>query len=94
MKTQKQFPAEFILSGQLLVKLLRRLPVSEKQVVLGGLIASVAGAISNDDWKAMLIEAAKPCGTPDCGCEKMTMRVMVALDELRTDYQEQTGFDK
>lgn len=75
-----------------LVDILSKAPPQVAQAMLGGFIASVIGSLPDPFWKIMLQEAQKPCGQPECDCEKFRVPVMNALDVLREDYKEQTLF--
>jgi hypothetical protein len=68
---------------------LSRTPPSVAQAVLGGFIANIIGPLPDEHWKQMIVESRKPCGVPDCGCEKFKGNVLEALDALREDWKEQ-----
>lgn len=70
---------------------MRRVPPYAAAAFLGGFLANVVGCLPQDHWEQMLAEAPKPCGEPDCGCEKVIVPVMEALNLLREDWKEQTG---
>lgn len=69
------------------------LPPEEAQAMVAGFVASVLGQLPDEFWQLMLENSGTECGVPDCDCHKLGQLVFPALDALRTDYKEQTGFN-
>ena len=61
-------------------------------VLIGRMIGPIVGKIPEDQWQAMIADYDKPCGEPDCDCEKLRIQLIPALHILRNDYLEQTAF--
>jgi hypothetical protein len=86
------WPDEMIKAGALLRETLLQQDPATAQAMFGGFITSVIGQLPDDLWRQMMEEGAKPCGAPECDCEKLRIPLMKALDDSREDYKEQTQF--
>lgn len=50
---------------------------------LAGTLGNAVGRVDDIIWTDMVLNAAKPCGTPGCDCHKNTKRLFDTLDNLR-----------
>lgn len=60
--------------------------VNQRGLFLYATMANTVGSISDEAWKEITESAKKPCGEPNCDCEKLRTTYFDALDALRRDY--------